>query len=61
MKLSNGSMVITIWKPKRYPGHEEGKVYKDAMIEFSSNATSFFTYSRMQNIYIWQSNRPLII
>lgn len=50
MTLTNGSMVVTVWKPKRYPGFETGKVYKDAMIEFSSNGANFFDYQKMKKI-----------
>ena len=49
MKLSDGLTVINIWKPERCPC-DEGKVYKDAIIEISGNATNRFTYSDMKKI-----------
>ncbi len=43
LKLTDGVTVVTIWKPERCP-YYDGKVYKDAIIQLSGNATNNFTY-----------------
>lgn len=49
IKLSDNTTVINIWKPERCP-YDNGEVYKDAIIEFSGNATNRFTYSDMKKL-----------
>ena len=49
IKLSDNTTVINIWKPERCP-YYNGEVYKDAIIEFSGNATNRFTYLDMKKI-----------
>ncbi len=49
IKLSDNTTVINVWKPERCPYHN-GEVYKDAIIEFSGNATNRFTYLDMKKI-----------
>lgn len=49
LKLSDGTTVITVWKPECCP-YYRGEVYKDAMIEISGNSTNIFAYQDMLKI-----------